>query len=62
MLPVIGCASDEISVMARDCAYDFALLPDNAEIDAMGDRLAMAIDEHDALYERHCATEGINNE
>lgn len=67
LLPVIacsavaltGCASDPaVNVTAKECAYDFPLLPDNADITVMSDSLAMSIDAHDALYDRHCSNEG----
>ena len=63
MLPVTGCASDPaVNVTAKECAYDFPLLPDSGDIMSMSDSLALSIDAHDALYDRHCANEGKDNE
>lgn len=58
MLPVTGCAGGTVNVMARECTYDLPMDPDDADIDAMSDRLALRIDAHDALYDRWC---GSNN-
>lgn len=56
MMLVTGCASD-LTVISRECLFDFMILPDMADIDTMSDSLAMRIDEHDQLHENHCGDE-----
>lgn len=54
MLLASGCASGDLTVISKECLFDFLLLPSAADIDIMSDDLAMRIDEHDQLHENHC--------